>query len=192
MSVAAQVMVMVVEIAVRVEQDRAIPFLLRFGDDVFHRARGGRHVECRCIAYIVCRNLSELIGKLQIVRRKLANEGVQMFRAIFACQKRVKPLDIALVAVVKQRRAGNSLLDAGAAVALCEKVRHVERAADGHDWEIDVFHGKNEGLVVAEVELGSEDEMFERPSWLGEEVTGDKRYYNSCLAQNPYTEWKQP
>ena len=60
---------------------------------------------------------------------------------------------------------------------LCEKV---------------VFHGKNEGLVVAEVELGSEDEMFERPSWLGEEVTGDKRYYNSCLAQNPYTEWKQP
>ena len=75
---------------------------------------------------------------------------------------------------------------------LCEKVRHVERAADGHDWEIDVFHGKNEGLIVAEVELGSEDELFERPDWLGEEVTGDKRYYNSCLAQHPYTEWMQP
>lgn len=84
--------------------------------------------------------------------------------------------------------------DARAMLALCElgvieKVRHVELAADGHVWEIDVFHGANEGLVVAEVELGAEDEPFTRPDWLGEEVTGDARYYNSSLSKHPYTSW---
>ena len=62
----------------------------------------------------------------------------------------------------------------------------------GHDvrfFEIDEFHGENEGLVLAEIELGSEDEPFERPSWLGMEVTGDKRYYNSYLARNPFKYW---
>ena len=58
-----------------------------------------------------------------------------------------------------------------------------------HVFEVDVFHGKNEGLVVAEVELGSADECFCRPSWLGEEVTGDKRYYNSHLSICPFSEW---
>ena len=56
-------------------------------------------------------------------------------------------------------------------------------------FEVDEFHGENEGLVMAEIELGSEDETFERPSWLGEEVTGDKRYYNSYLACNPFKNW---
>ena len=56
-------------------------------------------------------------------------------------------------------------------------------------FEVDEFHGENEGLVMAEIELGSEDEVFERPSWLGEEVTGDKRYYNSYLARNPFKTW---
>lgn len=49
-------------------------------------------------------------------------------------------------------------------------------------WEVDVFHGAHEGLIVAEIELGSPDEAFARPSWLGEEVTGDRRYYNSVLS----------
>ena len=61
---------------------------------------------------------------------------------------------------------------------------------DGHTFEVDEFYGDNEGLVVAEVELGDENEAFTRPSWLGEEVTGDKKYYNSMLTKNPYKNWK--
>jgi adenylate cyclase len=59
-----------------------------------------------------------------------------------------------------------------------------------HLFEVDEFYGENEGLVLAEVELGSEDEAFEKPDWLGEEVTGDVRYYNSMLMKNPYRQWK--
>ena len=56
-------------------------------------------------------------------------------------------------------------------------------------FEVDEFHGENGGLVMAEIELGSPDEPFERPSWLGEEVTDDKRYYNGYLAEHPYKTW---
>lgn len=56
-------------------------------------------------------------------------------------------------------------------------------------FEVDEFYGDNQGLVVAEVELSSEDDQFERPKWLGEEVTGDARFYNSILKKNPYTAW---
>ena len=56
-------------------------------------------------------------------------------------------------------------------------------------FEVDEFHGENEGLVMAEIELGSPDEPFESPSWLGKEVTDDKRYYNSYLAEHPYKTW---
>ena len=55
---------------------------------------------------------------------------------------------------------------------------------------MDEFYGDNEGLLMAEVELKSQDEPFERPSWLGEEVTGDRRYYNAALTRNPYKNWK--
>ncbi len=58
-----------------------------------------------------------------------------------------------------------------------------------HTYEVDEFHGDNEGLVVAEIELSAEDEEFMRPEWLGEEVTGDPRYYNSMLSMNPYKDW---
>ena len=71
---------------------------------------------------------------------------------------------------------------------LIEKHRHKE-VHGGKTWEIDVFHGDNEGLVVAEIELGSEDEAFERPTWLGEEVSSDPRYFNSNLLKNPYKGW---
>lgn len=54
-----------------------------------------------------------------------------------------------------------------------------------HTYEVDVFHGANEGLMLAEIELSDEQETFEKPSWLGEEVTGDIRYYNSMLSRNP-------
>lgn len=79
-------------------------------------------------------------------------------------------------------------------LALCEpgvidKVRWIVPAGK-HTFEVDEFHGENEGLVVAEVELSAEDEQFERPPFLDEEVTGDRRYYNSQLRANPYKNWK--
>jgi len=58
-----------------------------------------------------------------------------------------------------------------------------------HIWEIDVFEGENAGLVVAEIELSSEDESFVKPSWLGQEVTTDYRYSNSNLSVDPYSSW---
>ena len=59
-----------------------------------------------------------------------------------------------------------------------------------HTFEVDEFHGDNDGLIVAEVELGSEDEGFEKPHFIGKEVTGDRRYYNSQLRRNPYKLWR--
>jgi adenylate cyclase len=59
----------------------------------------------------------------------------------------------------------------------------------GHLWEIDEFFGDNEGLVIAEIELKSQEESFDKPSWLGEEVTHDHRYYNSYLSEHPYIKW---
>jgi CYTH domain-containing protein len=59
-----------------------------------------------------------------------------------------------------------------------------------HTFEVDEFYGENEGLVMAEVELGSEDEPYEKPDFIGQEVTGDKRYYNSHLRLNPFSKWK--
>ena len=71
---------------------------------------------------------------------------------------------------------------------LIDKVRHIVRRGD-HEWEIDEFRGENEGLVVAEIELSFADEAFEKPLWLGEEVSEDLRYYNSNLSERPYTTW---
>lgn len=71
---------------------------------------------------------------------------------------------------------------------LIEKDRYLIPAGK-HVFEVDVFHGDNEGLIIAEVELDAEDEAFERPGWLGQEVTGNRRYYNSHLAANPYKNW---
>jgi adenylate cyclase len=69
-----------------------------------------------------------------------------------------------------------------------EKIRYLVKAGP-HTFEVDEFHGDNRGLVLAEVELGSETESFQKPAWLGEEVTGDARYYNSMLMKNPFTRW---
>ena len=79
-------------------------------------------------------------------------------------------------------------------IAICEsgvidKTRYIVEAGR-HIYEIDEFHGDNQGLIVAEIELASEDETFAKPQWLGKEVTGDTRYYNSMLMKNPYRNWK--
>ena len=60
---------------------------------------------------------------------------------------------------------------------------------DSNTWEIDVFHGANEGLLIAEIELTDEHQEFSKPDWLGEEITGDPRYYNSYISQNPFSTW---
>lgn len=73
---------------------------------------------------------------------------------------------------------------------IIDKTRYLFKHGD-HTWEIDEFHGANEGLVVAEIELDSEDEHFERPGWLGKEVSGDSRYFNSSLVAHPYREWSE-
>ena len=71
---------------------------------------------------------------------------------------------------------------------LIEKTRYlVDR--NGFTWEVDEFHGDNQGLIVAELELASEDESFDKPSWLGKEVTGDPKYYNANLVAHPYKRW---
>ena len=72
-----------------------------------------------------------------------------------------------------------------------EKVR-IRIPAGKHVWEVDEFRGENKGLLMAEIELEHPDEVFEKPEWVGEEVTGDKRYYNSYLARYPYKGWENP
>lgn len=71
---------------------------------------------------------------------------------------------------------------------LIDKIRHFCEF-QGKTWEVDEFFGDNAGLVVAEIELASEDEVFARPAWLGAEVTGEARYYNANLAVTPYRAW---
>lgn len=73
---------------------------------------------------------------------------------------------------------------------LIEKTRHYV-SSDDHTWEIDEFAGDNQGLIVAEIELSHENEIFKDQSWLGKEVSEDKRYYNSMLIKDPYKNWKE-
>ena len=82
-----------------------------------------------------------------------------------------------------------AMLEGLCAKPLIEKTRY-EVTVDTHLWEIDVFHGDNDGLVLAEIELTDEHEAFEHPEWLVQEVPGDPRYYNSNLLHNPYKDWR--
>lgn len=87
------------------------------------------------------------------------------------------------------------LEEAEGLLALCEpgkieKIRYLVPVGD-HTFEVDEFHGENAGLVIAELELESEEEPFARPGWLGKEVTGEARYYNAMLMKHPYTRWKE-
>lgn len=85
--------------------------------------------------------------------------------------------------------------DARELLRICEpgvidKTRYLVKVGI-HTFEVDEFYGDNEGLTVAEVELSDPNEAFGKPSWLGEEVTGDKRYYNSFLSRHPYRTWRK-
>jgi len=85
------------------------------------------------------------------------------------------------------------LSEAETLLQLCEpgkisKIRY-EIPIGKHTYEVDEFFEENEGLILSEIELSSENETFDKPTWLGKEVTGDVRYYNSQLSKNPYTSW---
>lgn len=82
----------------------------------------------------------------------------------------------------------NAMLDTLAEKPLIEKKRYKIRRGD-LVWEIDEFFGDNKGLIVAEVELQSERQVFDKPAWLGDEVSGDPRYFNSNLIKHPFTQW---
>ncbi len=84
--------------------------------------------------------------------------------------------------------------DANELLKLCEpgiinKTRFIIPEKSGLKFEVDVFHGDNEGLIVAEIELPSEDFPFEKPQWLGDEVTGIEKYYNSVLVKKSFKDW---
>ncbi len=84
--------------------------------------------------------------------------------------------------------------DAQNLLKICEpgvidKTRYLVKNGD-LTFEVDEFYGDNEGLILAEIELQSEDQAFEKPAWLGREVTGDPRFYNSMLMKNPFKNWK--
>jgi len=82
----------------------------------------------------------------------------------------------------------NAMLDALCEKPIIEKSRYKVEFG-GLVWEVDEFYGENQGLVVAEVELESEDQKFEKPAWVGDEVTGDPKYFNSNLIKKPYSKW---
>lgn len=89
-----------------------------------------------------------------------------------------------------------SVEDANELMRICEpgiidKTRYLVKSPDEHHvWEVDEFYGDNEGLVMAEIELNDENESYSKPDFIGLEVTGDRRFYNSHLRQNPYKLWK--
>ena len=74
--------------------------------------------------------------------------------------------------------------------SIIEKTRHYIETPN-YIWEVDEFHGKNKGLIVAEIELESENEQFDIPDWVGDEVSDDPKYYNMNLMTNPYQNWKK-
>lgn len=126
----------------------------------------------------------------------------QAYLAKEGCTLRVRIADVKAFLTIKGKTEGISraefeyeipMEDANAMMDLAVyppiiKTRYYAEV-DGKTWEVDVFEGENEGLVMAEIELKSEDEKFTLPDWAAEEVTGDKRYYNAYLAKNPYKKW---
>ena len=131
-----------------------------------------------------------------------AMEAVGGAAAAMKASVRVRIAGDAAFLNIKSRELGHTrqefdyaipVADAHDLLALCvggriEKRRH-RIAAGAHAWEVDEFLGDNAGLVVAEIELADADEAFERPGWLGAEVTDAVRYYNLALASRPYSQW---
>ena len=156
---------------------------------------------------------------LEIERKFLVKRGGAYRRAAFSCshiQQGYIPADGATVRIrvrddhafltIKGRSVNGGMTryefekeitldEAAHLMQLCrggviDKHRYLVRSG-AHVFEIDEFHGANDGLVMAEVELGNEAEAYEKPDFIGLEVTGDKHFYNSHLLSNPYERWKE-
>jgi adenylate cyclase len=139
---------------------------------------------------------NEAYAKKSIVQGYISSNPERMVRI------RVKGRDGFITIKGKGNKSGMSrfewekmipLEEATALLKLCEegaieKIRYEVKVGD-HVYEVDEFFGENEGLVMAEIELESEDEVFKKPSWLGKEVTNDEKYYNAYLSNNPFTKW---
>lgn len=141
--------------------------------------------------------------------KKYADSGTRMLQGYIASEKTTIRIRIAgkeAFLTIKGRSADNGLSrhefeyaiplrDAEKMLGeLCEKpyiekVRHIVISEDSHKWEVDVFTGVNQGLVVAEIELEKEDDGFALPEWAGEEVTSRPEYRNSSLVKNPFSAW---
>jgi len=155
---------------------------------------------------------------LEIERKFLVRKGGAFKRAAFSCSHitqgymrcvdatvRVRQRDDKAYLTIKGRSQNGGMTryefekeissdEAQHLFSLCHEGfidKHRYLVASGrHIFEVDEFHGKNDGLVIAEVELQSEDEPFEKPGFVGDEVTGDRRFYNSHLLTNPFCDWR--
>lgn len=139
---------------------------------------------------------------VQRIAQAYLNDGAALAAGRERCSVRVRICGEAANLNIKSRELGASrqefeypipLADAEALMALAcdgriDKVRHLVQVG-AHLWEIDEFRGDNAGLVVAEIELLRVDEPFDRPDWLGREVTHERRYYNLALAARPFAHW---
>ena len=141
---------------------------------------------------------SEAIGKTRIVQGYICSDKGRTVRVRIRGDKGYLTVKGAASATGLSRYEFERevpLEDAEQMLRLCEpgaidKERYLVPCGQ-HTWEVDVFHGPNEGLIVAEIELSAEDEPFEHPAWLGKEVSGDRRYYNSMLMRSPYCTFKE-
>lgn len=155
---------------------------------------------------------------LEIERKFLVRKGAAFKRAAFSCSHivqgylrckdatvRVRLRDDKAYLTIKGRSVNGGMTryefekeispgEARHLLALCsggliDKHRYLVECGR-HTFEVDEFHGENDGLVMAEVELGSEDEPYDKPDFVGDEVTGDKRFYNSHMLSNPFSSWR--
>jgi adenylate cyclase len=136
-----------------------------------------------------------------------ADEGIQMIQGYMSSNDKssvrirvngeIANLNIKSKTIGAQRSEFDYLIPVAEAMEMLEtlcnkpfikKTRYHVKFQD-HTWEIDVFAGENQGLIVAELELNSVDENFVLPDWIGKEVTDDPRYYNICLVSHPYKDW---
>jgi len=117
------------------------------------------------------------------IRVRIDNEGayinVKSYKLGVSRQEYEYPID---------RQDAEEMLETLCERPLIEKTRY-KVLLGPHTWEIDVFAGDNTGLIVAEIELEDENEVFEKPAWLGKEVSDEPRYYNVCLIRHPYKDW---
>ncbi len=157
---------------------------------------------------------------VEIERKFLVKKGDDYKRVAFSCSHiqqgyipaegatvRIRVRDDKAYLTIKSRSADGGLSryefekeitldEASNLLKLCrggviDKNRYLVRSADGsHVWEVDEFFGDNQGLIMAEVELSSADEPFEKPEFIATEVTGDRRFYNSNLLRSPFSTWR--